>query len=77
MILLPEANHFISKTIAPRIQRILLENMQTHKYDVTFSMGALTYQTPPESVESMLKQADEMLYRVKNAGKNAIYYSEN
>jgi hypothetical protein len=37
----------------------------------------LTFLTPPEDVETMLKLADKMLYQVKNAGKNAIEYAEH
>jgi len=77
VILLPETNHQVTKSIAPRIQTILLQNMRDNHFPVTFSMGAITYLTPPENVESMLKQADEMLYQVKKAGKNAIHYAEN
>ena len=76
VILLPETSHGATKFIAPRIQTVLMESMQANQYPVTFSMGTLTYRTPPESVDILLKQADEMLYAVKNAGKNAIHYAE-
>lgn len=76
VVLLPETNHFITKSIAPRIQAILLQSMQANHFAVTFSMGAITYHNPPDNVETMLKQADEVLYSVKKAGKNAIHYVE-
>ena len=75
-ILLPEANSFVARLIAPRLQKILMEKMCENGYPVTFSMGVLTLLTPPEDVETMLKLVDKMLYQVKNAGKNAIDYAE-
>lgn len=76
-IFLPRANQFVAKSIAPRLQRISMGKMLEMGYAVTFSMGVLTFLTPPEDVEVMLKLADRMLYRVKNAGKNAIEYAEH
>jgi diguanylate cyclase (GGDEF)-like protein len=76
-VLLPGANHTVAKSITPRLQKILMEKMLEKRYPVTFSMGVITYRTPPEDVETMLKLADQMLYRVKNAGKNAIEYAEH
>lgn len=76
-IFLPATNQFVAKSIAPRLQRSSTEKMQEKGYAVTFSMGVLTFLTPPEDVEVMLKLADRMLYRVKNAGKNAIEYAEH
>jgi diguanylate cyclase (GGDEF)-like protein len=76
-ILLPETNHIVAKSIAPRLQKVLLEKMRENGYPVTFSMGAITFLTPPEDVDEMLKLADRTLYQVKNAGKNAILYAEN
>jgi diguanylate cyclase (GGDEF)-like protein len=75
-ILLPGANQHVAKSIAPRLKRTLMSKMVEKGYPVTFSLGVLTLLTPPENVEVMLKLADEMLYQVKNAGKNAIEYAE-
>jgi diguanylate cyclase (GGDEF)-like protein len=76
-IMLPGANHIVAHSIAPRLQKVLTEKMREQGYPVTFSMGVLTFLTPPENVETMLKLADKMLYQVKNAGKNAIEYAEH
>ena len=39
---------------------------------MTFSIGSVTFVSPPSSVEAMLKKADELMYRVKHDGKNAL-----
>ncbi len=38
---------------------------------VSFSVGAVTFEKAPASVSEMLKQADDLMYEVKKAGKNA------
>lgn len=75
-ILMPETNQRAARTIAPRLQNLLLAKMRENDYPVTFSMGALTYLAPPETIEQVLKLTDLLLYRVKRAGKNAIEYAE-
>jgi PleD family two-component response regulator len=37
---------------------------------VTFSIGAVTFLTPPESVDKMIKKADDLMYSAKKNGKN-------
>lgn len=75
-ILMPETNQKAARAIAPRLQTILLAKMRENDYPVTFSMGALTYLSAPETIEQVLKLTDLLLYRVKRAGKNAIEYAE-
>ena len=76
-VLLPEVNYNMVRSIAPRLQKALMEKVCEKGYPVTFSMGVLTFETPPENVDAMLKLADKTLYQVKNAGKNAIEYAEH
>jgi diguanylate cyclase (GGDEF)-like protein len=45
-------------------------------YAVTFSMGAVTFNTPPESVDTLLEPADAMMYAAKKNGKNALLFSD-
>ena len=40
--------------------------------DRRFSVGVVTFTTPPGSVEEMVKRADELMYEVKRSGKSAI-----
>lgn len=42
------------------------------RYPVTVSVGAVAYRLPPPSVDSLLEQADRLMYQVKSAGKNAV-----
>jgi diguanylate cyclase len=42
-----------------------------HDYRMTISLGFTSYQ-PPEDLDTLLKRADDALYRAKDSGKNAI-----
>ena len=48
--------------------------MHEHAWPITLSVGVLTCEQPPHSVEAMLRAADKLMYEVKLAGKNAILY---
>jgi PleD family two-component response regulator len=46
--------------------------MHTGGWPLTFSIGVVTFVSAPDSVETMLSQADEVMDAVKTAGKNRI-----
>jgi diguanylate cyclase (GGDEF)-like protein len=74
-ILLADIGQDDAKRIVQRLRKALLEKMDMHVWDVTFSIGVLTFLTMPHSVEEMVRLADELMYEVKIGGKNAIKYS--
>ena len=75
-LLLPETDMESSRIVLNRLREKLLAEMNRLGYPVTISMGAVTFRTIPSSVESLIKQADELMYKVKREGKNAILFSE-
>ena len=58
--------------ILNKIQSALLEAMQANDWRVTFSIGAITFNTPLATTEEMIAKADELMYSVKLSGKNRI-----
>jgi PleD family two-component response regulator len=50
----------------------LLQTMYRHQWNVTFSIGAVTFIKPPNCVEEMIQKADRLMYLVKTNGKNKI-----
>ena len=72
---LAEANHEYTQMTVGRICKNLLEEMQRNNWPVTFSVGVITCQKEPPSVDALIKMADELMYSVKNSGKNSIKYS--
>lgn len=73
-ILLPETGPELAKSITRRVQQINLELMQRNGWPVTFSIGVVTFISPPSTVDEILKRSDNLMYSAKNNGKNAIKY---
>jgi diguanylate cyclase (GGDEF)-like protein len=74
-LLLPEADAEMSRAVCTKIQAGLLEEMRAQQWPVTLSIGVLTCQVAPPSVDELVKRADELMYTVKNGTKNAIKYA--
>jgi diguanylate cyclase (GGDEF)-like protein len=75
VILLPETNAQTAPLVMSNMQRELLKGMSENGWAVTFSIGALTLNVPQLSVDEMLGRADQLMYTVKNNGKNNIQYA--
>jgi diguanylate cyclase (GGDEF)-like protein len=73
--LLPETNQREASDAISKVQTSLLDEVRSNDWPVTFSIGVLTCTTPSKSIEKIIKQADEVMYSVKNNGKNSISYS--
>ena len=73
-LLLPETGAVGARAAITRIQDILSKKTLENDWQVTFSIGVVTYNRPPKSVEDMIGLADEAMYAVKAKGKNGILY---
>ncbi len=71
-ILLCESDVEAAGLAAKNIEGSLMKVMQQHGWDVSFSIGARTFREPSDSVDHMVKLADELMYEVKKNGKNAV-----
>ncbi|MEK7448876.1 MAG: GGDEF domain-containing protein, partial [Planctomycetota bacterium] len=71
-LLLPETGYDSAQIVLQKLRRVLLESMEEARWSVTFSIGALTYITLPDSIDDIIIKADHLMYSVKNNGKNAI-----
>jgi diguanylate cyclase (GGDEF)-like protein/PAS domain S-box-containing protein len=71
-LLLPETDNDAAIVVTRKLQEALLESMRRNRWPVTFSIGVVSFAVPPESVEEMVKKADEVMYSVKLKGKNSI-----
>lgn len=72
VVLLPETNVEAAQASLNRIHERLSVTMQEQQWPVTFSGGAVTYQCPPETVDALLQGADQLMYEVKESGKDRI-----
>jgi diguanylate cyclase (GGDEF)-like protein len=74
VVLMPETDQETAKIVIERLQKNLLESMKSNGWPVTFSIGVVTFITMPKSVNDMVKEADNLMYRAKEEGKNRILY---
>ena len=74
IVILPETDDQAAGKVAPRLQSILLEEMQKHHWSMTVSIGALTCLSAPSNMDEMFRLSDQLMYKAKKAGKNIICY---
>ena len=48
--------------------------MKTSASQATFSIGVVTFASPPLSVDELLRLSDALMYKVKTNGKNDIEF---
>ncbi len=72
--LLPEAGESEAKTAMLKAEKELQKSMKRHGWDVSFSIGVVTFKKLPDDVREAVKLADELMYEVKNNKKNNIAY---
>jgi diguanylate cyclase (GGDEF)-like protein len=76
-ILLPETGFEQSASILEKISSVLLNASQSENYYVTFSIGATTVtKNATVTVDEVIRLSDELMYWVKNNGKNGISHRE-
>ena len=73
-ILLAETGAESAALVARKLKKKLLELMQDNGWSVTLSVGAVTFEILPDSVDEMINTADSQMYNAKKNGKNRIQY---
>lgn len=71
-LLLPGIGYETAQTVVVRVQNQLIEIMDENKWPATFSIGAITFINPPETVEDAIEKVDYLMYCIKNDGKNKL-----
>jgi diguanylate cyclase (GGDEF)-like protein len=74
-LLLPETGQAAAKVVLAKIQAGLVQAIQQGSWPVTVSMGVLTCLEAPPSTDELVRLVDEVMYSVKQDGKNAIHYA--
>jgi diguanylate cyclase (GGDEF)-like protein len=74
VVLYPETNELNAKKAINKLQKSLLDIVKNNNWPVTFSIGAVTFYKPCYSVDELIKEADDLMYTVKESGKNRIEY---
>jgi diguanylate cyclase (GGDEF)-like protein len=73
-ILLPRTDSSQSHVVMNKIYSVFRQNI-TAQWKVTLSAGVLTYLSPPNSLDEMVKAADALMYKAKKEGKDQAEYS--
>jgi len=60
--------------VARKLKKKLIEFIQNNGWSVTLSVGAVTFEILPDSVDEMINTADSQMYNAKKNGKNRIHY---
>lgn len=71
-VLLPETGEDSARAVMAKVHAAVDAEMQQQHWPVTFSVGVVTFATPPESVAEVIKSADNLMYGVKRSGKRGI-----
>jgi diguanylate cyclase (GGDEF)-like protein len=71
-ILLPDTTPEEVVIVARRLREALSHVMVDPSTPVNFSIGMVTFTQPPPSLDALMHEADTLLYRVKNSGKNGL-----
>ncbi len=75
LVLLPKTDRRGAVEVAERIRADVQAarfHFEGKPLAITVSLGVTTLRTPAETEETLLKRADELLYRAKSAGRNRV-----
>jgi diguanylate cyclase (GGDEF)-like protein len=72
VLLMPETDDAAARSVVTRVRECLTRVAAENGWPISFSVGVVTWTTPPRTVDMMIKQADDTMYEVKNTGKNRI-----
>jgi diguanylate cyclase (GGDEF)-like protein len=75
-LILPNTGKDAALAVLDKLLKTLSRSMHQNYWPVTFSVGLVTFVNPPESVDWMIRRADEAMYSVKQAGKNHLRQEE-
>jgi diguanylate cyclase (GGDEF)-like protein len=71
-IILPETDAMAARITLEKLRLRLLNDMSAHGFTITFSIGAATFVGPTDSLDIMVRMADETMYAIKTHGKDSV-----
>ena len=70
VIMLPEAGGTDAARAMSKVKRDVAVTAEGNGWPVTLSMGLVTYKGPPPALDEIVKEADALMYSVKDGGKD-------
>jgi diguanylate cyclase (GGDEF)-like protein len=74
VFLFPDSDQTKARVALEKVKLALVNKMRESNLPITFSIGAVTFLSAPQSTDEMLHKADKLMYEVKESGKNEIAY---
>ena len=71
-VLLPETEAAAAETALRKVQDKLQVQMRERGWTISFSIGVASFLCPPDSLDDIIRTADEVMYAVKASGKNNL-----
>jgi diguanylate cyclase (GGDEF)-like protein len=71
-LLLPETGGEAAVLVANKVRQRLKMSVE-NDWPVTFSIGLVTYQKSPTTIDEVIGRADRLMYEAKEAGKDALH----
>lgn len=71
-VLLPETDYEGAKAVISKLREQLPYLVSRDGLQVTYSMGVVTFMGRPPHLDNLIRKADELMYRVKQSGKNDV-----
>jgi diguanylate cyclase (GGDEF)-like protein len=75
VVIAPEMGYDAAQRYAERVQNCFRTEMARHGWPVTISLGIATFNSPPATVDEVVKAADDLMYVVKRREKNSVKHS--
>lgn len=74
VILFPETGRDVVQSVAEKVIDNLRTVMDVNRWQVTSSIGIVTFEKPPVNVDEILRLSDMVMYRAKREGKDRIVF---
>lgn len=72
VVLLPETDARSARIAVQKLRTLLLQLSHDRGWEVTYSIGLVTFEEMPGSTDQMLSEADRVMYTVKLATKDSL-----
>jgi two-component system cell cycle response regulator len=76
VVIMPDTNQALAQATGERLRQIIAADLfainRGDELKVTMSGGVSTIAPPGDTIDALLKRADDALYRAKSAGRNRI-----
>lgn len=71
-VLFPETGRAAAEAALLKLKSLLEASVEKRGWPVSASIGAASFADPPRDAETLVHEADQVMYQVKGAGKNAV-----